>query len=1159
MSGGALHPLVDDQRAAVEPDDQVWLSASAGTGKTQVLTARVFRLLLEPDVRPESLLCLTFTKAGASEMANRIHARLAAWVRMDDAQLATDLKHIGAAVDPDTRARARRLFARVLDAPHGGLRIQTIHSFCQTLLAGFPSEADIAPGFKPIEDRDRAMLARQVLGDMLIAARAQGDGGLVAGLEALSLRLGPQEAEAYLLRCAAAPDAMAYMVGDIVPYINAALGLPRGEDEASIADLCADDALDLATSSRLEAAQRDWGTKTGLESADAIRAWINAGPETRLARLDEIVSVFLTRTGDPRKTKPKVLAILPDYDALAERVVAEIVAIRDRLALVRFARELSQALTVGRAFAFHFADSKRRAGAMDFDDLIRAAAQLLSVKSMAEWIRFKMDQQFDHILVDESQDTNARQWEIVWGLISDFFAGSGSKADRSRTLFTVGDFKQAIFGFQGTSPRNYEAARTMIGEHARQGGQPLQRLSLVQSFRSAQPILDLVDCAIETVGYEALGLDDAPPSHFGRDAPGQVALWRPVRVQSDDELDDSETDATEPATGGESDPEDWMSRADRIFARQLAERISDWTSGSQVTGGLWLSRRKDGSAGWARPGDIMILLRRRGDLAALIVARLYAMNVAVAGIDRLRLGQPLGVKDLMATIRFVLQPLDDLNLASLLVSPLLGWSQEELLLYGHRPARRRLWEHLRERAAGDDALDARIEPLRVLLNSADYGTPYEFLEAVLSGPLQGRAKLVARLGREVLDPVGELLNVAQLFERDHDASLQGFLHWFDRGDEEIKREQAEAMDAVRVMTVHGAKGLQAPIVILADCCVDPTRKSGFGLNLPVGNDLSVPIYSPRKEERVGLLARLAEAAQAQDMAEHWRLLYVAMTRAEERLFIAGTLGVRDKEPPAESWYTLIDRAMASLGCEWLESDAPGAAAARVYGEPAKCREAIAKRPDSIPREAEAPLPQWLLTSAAPEQRPPSPLAPSAAGRDDSASPPATGPIQRLAAQRGLAMHALFERLSAVPRDKRVATALQWLERMAGFAEVAEREAIVTAVMTVMDNPQWVELFGPDALAEAPIAALVGDRVVSGTADRLLIEVDRVMVVDFKTSRRPPRDMATVPMAHVRQMAAYAAALNAIYPDRKVEAALLYTETPQLIVLPDDLLASVKLD
>ena len=1159
MSADALHPLVDDQRAAVEPDDQVWLSASAGTGKTQVLTARVFRLLLEPDVRPESLLCLTFTKAGASEMANRIHARLAAWVRMDDAQLATDLKHIGGAVDPETRARARRLFARVLDAPHGGLRIQTIHSFCQTLLAGFPSEADIAPGFKPIEDRDRFMLARQVLGDMLIAARAQGDTGLVAGLEALSLRLGPQDAEAYLLRCAAAPDAMAHMIGDILPHINAALGLPRGEDEASIADLCADDALDLGPLMQLAAAQRDWGTKTGLESADTIRAWINEGPEMRLARLDEIVSVFLTRTGEPRKTKPKVLAILPEYDVLAEEAIAWITGIRDRLILVRFARELAQALTVGRAFSYHFADAKRRAGAMDFDDLIRAAAQLLSVKSMAEWIRFKMDQQFDHILVDESQDTNARQWEIIWGLISDFFAGAGSKPDRSRTLFTVGDFKQAIFGFQGTSPRNYEAARAMIGDYARQGGQPLQQLSLVQSFRSAQPVLDVVDTTIDTVGGQALGLDTDPPSHIGRNAPGQVALWQPVRVLVGDEMDDSEPDAIESAIGGESDLEDWMSQADRIFAQQLAERIGGWTSGSSASGGIWLSRRKDGSAGWARPGDIMVLLRRRGDLAALVVARLYAMNVPVAGIDRLRLGQPLGVKDLIATIRFVLQPLDDLNLASLLVSPLLGWSQEELLLYGHRPPHRRLWEYLREQAAGDEPLDARIEPLRALLNSADYGTPYAFLEAVLSGPLQGRAKLVARLGREVLDPVGELLNVAQLFERDHDASLQAFLHWFDRGDEEIKREQAEAMAPVRVMTVHGAKGLQAPVVILADCCVDPTRKSGFGLELPIDDDLAVPIYAPRKDEKVGLLATLAERAQAQDMAEHWRLLYVAMTRAEERLFIGGTLGVRDKEPPAESWYALIDRAMAAMGCEWLEPDASAAAVARRYGEAAVSRDSKCEARSVERRVPESSLPPWLLTPASPEQRPPSPLAPSAAGRDDSASPPATGPSQRLAAQRGLAMHSLFERLSSVPQKDRRDVALAWLERMADFADAAEREAIVEAVMSVMDNPQWSELFGPEALAEAPIAALVGDRVVSGTADRLLIEADRVMVVDFKTSRRPPQDLASVPTAHIRQMAAYAAALNAIYPDHRVEAALLYTETPQLIVVPDDMLAAAKLD
>ncbi|WP_373487967.1 UvrD-helicase domain-containing protein, partial [Blastomonas sp.] len=967
MSGkSTLHPLHGDQARAVTPSDQVWLSASAGTGKTQVLTARVFRLLLEPGVSPDAILCLTFTKAGASEMANRINAQLAAWVRLDDIALAMDLKAIGAPTDQQTLARARRLFARVLDAPQGGLRIQTIHSFCQSLLASFPEEAGLVPGFRPIEDRDRTMLARDTLGAMLVEAGERGDTRLASNLAELSLRMGAEATEKFLMRCAAAPEAMDALQGDIRPYINAALGLPRDEGGGGLADLCSDTEFDIANLEALQDSNARWNTATGSKVVLAIAEWLNMDADERLEHLDLIWLTVAKADGDPRKWETFSTKIDPDYAAKASSLYNDILEIRALAAQIAFAASYTRALEVGRAFAWQFAEAKRQAGLLDFDDLIRTTANLLAQSGMAEWVRYKLDQRFDHILVDESQDTNTRQWAIIWALIKDFFAGDGSKPDALRTLFTVGDFKQAIFGYQGTSPQYYAAARQRISESAAKGRKAFAKLSLDRSFRSTQPVLDLIDAVLDELGPPALGItDDGLPRHEGRIGAGLVELWRPV-AQSD--LDSGEDDDA---------PDEWLTKTDRVFAQQLANTLKGWFDPASP-GRLWLQRTGGKGAGWAGPGDVMILLRKRGDMAALIVGRLHAEGVPVAGIDRLRLGQPLAVQDLIAAIRFALQPLDELTCASLLVSPLLGWTHEELLLHGHREPKVRLWPHLRAQGDADPSFRQRLEPLYALLAMADFETPYGFLEEILSGPIQGRARLVARLGAEALDPIAELLNIAQAFAQSHDGGLQAFLHWFDAGDEEIKRELAGQDGVVRVMTVHGAKGLQAPIVILADSCVDPTRSpdSSFDWNVvltPGADTLALPVYPLRKAERVGVIAEEHDEARARDMEEHWRLLYVAMTRAEEQLYIGGTLGSRAKAPPELSWYALIERAFMAQGCDWIDE---GSGPCRRFGAAAHPAGLVSVATGEARAQPE-PLPDWLLQPATPEQRPPTPLAPSA--------------------------------------------------------------------------------------------------------------------------------------------------------------------------------------
>ena len=1119
--------LAGAQAEASDPLVHAALSASAGTGKTHVLTSRVLRLLLR-GVPPSSILCLTFTKAGAAEMANRLGERLAHWVRLPDADLGLELKNLCEDYGPPMRERARRLFAEVLDAPGGGLRIQTIHSFAQALLASFPTEADIAPGFRPIEGRAESELARRTLASLLEAA----DQGLIDDVSSLSLRLGEAGTEAYLMVCAHAHEALAAL-GDpstIEARLLEIIGIPDGDPQAEFARRLGDDQIDVDLLARLIAANRAWAADSGRKIADNLAAFLSAPVHARAGMLELIGSGLVTSKGQPCKSRPKQLEAEPDYDRLTAEFAEWLTSLKRLIAAAELARIQAAGLRAGQAFARSYVRAKQAQGVADFDDLIAWTRRLFEKPGMGDWVRYKLDQRTDHILVDEAQDTNADQWAIVDALAGEFFSGSAEAENRWRTLFMVGDYKQAIFGFQGTDPREYEQFRARISERAAllldSAGEADVRarefrdLSIDASFRSSPPVLEVVDALIKDIDFREMGLTDPPnphqPFHAGR--AGRVELWPPYECDGDAEAEEGE--------------EGWIDDSTRLYADAIARQVKRWLAEAPV---MATTQQP------LRPGDILILVRSRSELASLIVARLYAQGVPVAGIDRLHLHKPLAVKDLLSAIAFAVQPLDDLNLAALLVSPLIGWSQDELygLAYGREG---KLWAELARRREERPRWTEAHEILAGWLAMADYVTPARFLETILSGPLDGRRKLLRRLGEAARDPIEELVASALAFEQEEIASLDRFLAWFGQGEVEVKRDPAAPSDAVRVMTVHGAKGLEAPLVILADATHDPEKVGGTSpiMSLPLPGIGEVPIIRPRKDECTQFFRIILDAAKNADRQEHWRLAYVGLTRAAERLVVAGVKPKRSVSP--DSWHTRTARAMESLGAASTELEGWGQALVWESGasSPAKARAAkAALQPIQIP--------DWLRQAAPVEARPPRPLAPSQIVEDRESAPPPT-PEMRGAARRGSLLHSLFERLPGVAADDRMPLAQAWLERMG--VDDPDRQEIAGSACELIGDPAFAELFGTDALAEAPIAATLADgRVIAGTVDRLCIGTDLVRVIDFKTGRGVPADPETVPPAHRRQMEAYVEALKVIFPNRRIESSLLYTAGPRMITLP----------
>ncbi len=1115
MSGpGTLARLLDEQAAAADPQVHAWVAASAGTGKTQVLTARVLRLLLA-GARPQAILCITFTKLAAAEMHSRVMARLAHWAGCPDAALADDLRAIGEAPDPVIMARARGLFAAVLETP-AGLAIQTIHSFAQGLIASFPVEAGITPGFQTLDDRAAALLRRRVLADALTD---EGNHGFRADVAEIAIDAGEGRLDEIMASLARHGAALAALrVEGVEPLLRRTLGLADGDSAAAalergIAGLPWDALADMASA---------LGRQTGINALKLAEGLGEVlGASDRVARWEQLWRLFHSTKNEPLKPTtlvPKALdAEEPDLREFCEHVQGLLLAIcaeQERWQIMAFA---ARHLRVAVRLAQDMAAAKARAGVIDYDDMIAAAARLLGGEGAADWVRFKLDSRIDHVLVDEAQDTNLLQWDVIRALVMEFFAGTGQR-DTFRSLFVVGDFKQSIFGFQGADPQIYADKQDDFHQLCEAEPDKWKELALSVNFRSVPLILDAVDRVIAHVGEADFDARGVPAHYAHKDGAGTILLWPPLHT--DQELDEDD------------DPEAPPLALEIDLAQRIAASIAGWLGDADPLI-LPASGRR------AQPQDILVLLRKRGRLMNALVGALHEAGVPVAGVDRLNLAEPLAVADLVALVQFVLQPADDLTLGALLVSPFCNLDHDQLtLLAAGRPER--LWAAVA--ASADPAVQAAHAWLAAVQQLAGDVSPYRFLEAVLSGPLAGRRRLMARLGEEARDAIETVLDQALACEAAGAASLQSFLAWMAAENLEVKRDPEAAIAAVRLMTVHGAKGLQAPIVIMADAGSTLRTETG-PLFLPLGNGPELPLWTP------GNLAAppdwLAEAKnQRQERArlEFRRLLYVALTRAEEMLCITG-IAKRDKNDdlPPECWYQMVAGALQTAGPVALDDPNWGEPVLRLHAGPPTLVQPVAITPQSTLLATD----RWWDRPAPAEARPPRPLTPSSLGPDPVSAPPPDA-ARLNAARRGTALHRLFEILPGLDPAMRDDLARQWCAL--NVPDLAADDLVAT-VAAVLDDPAFAAVFAPGARTEAPLAALVGETVIAGSIDRLLVTQTDVLAVDFKTGARVPADLAAVPPSHVAQMAAYAAALAAIFPGRNVRAALLYSEGPRLIELP----------
>jgi ATP-dependent helicase/nuclease subunit A len=1126
MSGPREFPpaLIERQTKASNPDTSAWVSANAGSGKTHVLAQRVVRLLLS-GVEPARILCITFTKAAAANMANKVFQDLRAWTMLDDAALDRAMRNAGVkTIDAVLRARARRLFALALETP-GGLKVQTIHAFCTQLLHLFPFEANVPARFEVLDEITETQMLGKLSLDVLLAAAEAPDSALGRALAQAVLAAADTTFQDMLRAAIRSRDAL-------TRWVDAAGGLPQAMAQLSHAlGITPDETavqVDAAIFNDSLIAKSEWvavaATMMGGSANDKKQGALFHALATLKGKelIETYLDIFCTKKRDKTKERIATSAVERIDSSLCRRLSDE----RDRVWMLLQrkraieARDRSVALfTIAYAVIARLRTEKDRRGLLDYDDLIDKTLDLLK-EERAAWVHYKLDRGIHHVLIDEAQDTSPKQWEIVKALVSEFFAGLGAH-ERKRTIFAVGDEKQSIFSFQGAAPLEFAKNRSHFELAHKRAELDFVVTEFKHSFRSGRNVLGAVDTVFARAeAHAGLTADAVAPVHeaIPDKAPGLVEIWD---LEKSDERDKIE---------GWAAPFDVqnVSGGAAKLARRIARTVATW--------------QKQGR----RPKDVLILLRRRGALFEAIIRALKRENIPIAGADRLTLTDHIAVMDLMVLGDAILLPQDDLALATVLKSPLFGLDDEALftLAWNRKGS---LYDALKTQ---QPALAADFDGMRT---AAQTLSPFSFY-AWLLGAGEGRRKILGRLGHEAADALDEFLNLALDYERGETPSLQGFLAWLRAADVEVKRDMEMDRDEVRVMTVHGAKGLEAPIVILADTTT-PAQGWHPPRLLHVPPDKAVPgaaerlIWAASKDNDVGPMAAAREAALAGARDEYRRLLYVAMTRAIEKLVVCGIDNGR--KLPEGCWYALVREALEGQSAREKADDGGGEVLRfrKVKDEAA----AHTIEPDRAVAAIAAPA--WLRKPVAAAPPRVVPIKPSGFGGEAAAG--SASPARRHALARGILVHRLLQSLPDIPAQFRAGAMQDYLARNGAELPAEDRARIAEQVMLVTEDRHFYELYGPASRAEVSIVGRLqigGQTVpVSGQIDRVAVTQASVLIGDFKTDRHPPARIADAPMSYVRQLALYRAVLQKLYPDRPVRAALIWTEVPDLMEISADVL------
>ncbi len=1114
-----LKLAISQQQEAANPRKSVWVEASAGTGKTKILSDRVLRLLLKK-IDPAKLLCLTYTKAAAVEMSERIAKRLSSWAVEDDDSLREDLvrllgQEFNEYPDQELLNFSRTLFATLLDTP-GGMKIQTIHSFCQDILKRFPLEAGISPYFEVLDDRNAREILQNIKSDLLKYDGKNANSDLVEAVSYLTNSISEYKFPEIL-----------NMITENRGKISNLLKKHSGNISSVISSL--ETHLDVRLDMSEESLKQDifdhidfcqikevvkallCGSAEDINKAHILERILNEHIDYKF--YDQYKSIFLTEKGTIRSrlATQKAIKICPHIVEFMRNQAEILLKVENQLASLCILKSTIAFLHVAKNIIDKYNSYKSLYAVLDYDDLIATTRSLLENRSITDWVLFKLDGGIDHILIDEAQDTSPDQWAIIRALSQEFFAGEGRHEDKDlkRTIFVVGDRKQSIYSFQGADPREFDKMYLYFQKKI----QSFAKVQLDVSFRSTKAIMDCVNILFET-----------EQAKYGVVPQAEHISHRPYRLGDGGRVEILPLLHTDKSTN--DNDYNWHLPIKRektislsnILARQIAQKIKNMVDSKEL-----LASRN-------RPicyGDFMFLVQRRNSFVEEFVRACKTIGVQVAGIDKLKLLDQIAVQDLISLGKFLLLPTDDLSLAEALKSPIFGLSDDDLfnLCYQRNCS---LFSNLLKHSSYAEI----ATQLKTLLNMVGYVRPFELFNYILV-QMNGRKNFIARMGTEVEDILDEFLNLTIIFEQQHTPCLQTFITWIVQDEVVVQKEMEQGEDdTVKIMTVHGSKGLQSPIVILADT----TRiKNKIFKNEPLWDDDLV--YFPLSASKYNETCKQIKNKDFEkDLQEYHRLLYVALTRAEDRLYIAGY--TKDQSANDESWYKLLENSIVS-NIELPKQDQ------RIIYE-VKQENIFTEESLQIPD----PLPSFdynsLLTPAPIENPLAKPLAPS---RDDSdeteiSSSPLSdnGTFYR----RGIVIHKLLQYIFEVDESKRYDVANAFLSKQLPDFSSTKINSIAHEVINLCQK--YREIFTSNSMAEVPIIGELNGRIVSAKIDRLVVCDKKVIIVDYKTNRPAAKTINDVPALYIKQLSTYKALIKNIYPTKDVETYILWTNTCHMMKL-----------
>ena len=1126
-----LGATISDQHRASNPHNSAWVSANAGSGKTFVLAQRVTRLLLN-NVAPSKILCLTFTKAAAAEMSNRVFTQLSKWSGLNDDELVKQLRSCGENnPTPDMLKTARLLFTRALESP-GGLKIQTIHAFCESLLHQFTLEANTSGHFEVMGDYQRITMLRDARQSVMAATID--DPALFQAL-ATAMRYGSDYAIEMGLE-AIIYDRQNFLnwinyhnidTGSAITSLGIFLDVDPNETETDLTTrLLSQLPISDAKFIELGNVTRHMDFKECQRMTGLIDQYENA------IRVEEKfryrLKLYQTGKGQFRKKIPGVKALYDEIPAIGQLLEDEMAALGTSSNHYN-----NWKMLVGSSGLFKLADAvlqiygqrKRAHGILDFDDLVNRAADLLARSNVRQWVQYKLDQGIDHVLVDEAQDTNPVQWQIIDAIIEEFFAGQ-SIPKPGRTVFAVGDQKQSIYSFQGAEPLMFARQKEQLNTKAANANLLFEDIRLPISFRSTRDVLSAVDKVFSNPS-NARGLqqsdDQVIHEPVRQSDPGEVLIWPMIEHQRSDKQ------------------EDWLLPVDTIgqehptlqLSRRIAATIRGWIDAEKILPG---KGRK------ITYGDVLILVRNRDRFAGSITRELKQADLSVAGADRLNLATHIGVEDLLSLGKWALFPDDDLSLAEILKSPLFDFDEEQLFAISIDRGERSLWQNLNEisREGRSSVLGSVVSELARLQMMAPITPPFEFYATILSAG-SGRQKFRARLGSEVDDVLDAFLLEALNHTGNGGTGLQDFIDSLETAAPQIKREMDLQKDEIRVMTVHSAKGLEAPIVFL----VDPGSGAYAARHRPsiakINCDEPYPafLWQPGKDDGSEQTKIFYDRFQQKAEEEYRRLLYVGMTRAEDQLVICGYANRNSGTGP--TWHSMVSESLIE-DCDEIIAD--GKLSAWRWIKPHQ-RRRERQMEQGKPTDMKQPvsLPAWLSKTSNREADVNPPLFPSLAGVDLETKPNqqdlatgATGPSgDNFAIQRGNAIHHLLQFLPSVQKIGRIERAANYLQKSFPDWNSAQHTQIANEVLAVLDDPQFAHLFSDQSRAEVDIAGIIEpeglNRRINAKIDRIVIKGDLVEIIDYKSDRNIPTLATRISAQYLVQLAIYQVLLQQIFPQK----------------------------